>query len=197
MRHLDVLNEQRQADHNRLEVSGQPALLVDALTKHIAFLDEQIAALHVHIREHIDKYPKLKEEHELLDSIVGIGTHTATCLLAETGGLSRYQNAEALTAYAGLTPRQYSSGTSVHRRSRLSKLGHANLRKALYMPALVARKHNVVLKAFADRLQERGLTPKAVIGAVMRKMLVLAYGVVKSGKAFDPNYGKALVRQAS
>lgn len=191
VRHLDVLQAQRQAERNRLQLAGQPAVIVEVLKNHISFLDEQIAALHTLIREHIDQHPNLKEEHALLDSIVGIGTQTATCLLAETGGLSRYKTGNALAAYAGLTPRQYTSGTSVNKRSQLSKIGNAALRKALYMPALVARKHNPILKAFADRLEQRGLAPKAVIGAVMRKLLVLAYGVVKSGKAFDPNYGEA------
>lgn len=197
VRYLDVLHSQRQAEVNRMELAGQPSVIVDALQTHITFLDEQIAALQAQIRDHIDQHPKLKEEHELLDSIVGIGTQTATYLLAEAGSLRRYQSGNALAAYAGLTPYQYTSGTSVHRRSRLSKLGNAALRKALYMPALVARKHNPVLKVFADRLQQRGLAPKAVIGAVMRKLLVLAYGVVKSGKAFDPNYGEAVAAQTS
>ena len=197
VRHLDVLQAQRQAEVNRLELAGQPAVITDVLNKHITFLNEQIAALRVQIRDHIDQHPELKQEHELLDSIVGIGAHTATCILAETGGLSRYQTGNALAAYAGLTPRQYTSGTSVNRRSQLSKIGNAALRKALYMPAIVARKHNPLLKAFADRLQERGLAPKAVIGAVMRKLLVVAYGVVKSGKAFDPSYGEAVAAQAS
>ena len=197
VRHLDVLQAQRQAEVNRLELGGQPVVITDVLKKHITFLDEQIAALRAQTRDHIDQHPELKQEHELLDSIVGIGTYTATCILAETGGLSRYQTGNALAAYAGLTPRQYTSGTSVNRRSQLSKIGNAALRKALYMPALVARKHNPLLKAFADRLAQRGLAPKAVIGAVMRKLLVVAYGVVKSGKAFDPNYGEAVAAQAS
>ena len=75
-------------------------------------------------------------------------------------------------------------------KTRLSKVGNAGLRAALYMPALVARQHNQVLKAFGERLAAAGKPKMAVIGAVMRKLLVLAYGVVKSGVAFDAGYGK-------
>ena len=95
-----------------------------------------------------------------------------------------------MAAYAGLTPRRYQSGSSVRGKTRLSKIGNATLRAALYMPALVARHRNRVLKAFGDRLAAAGKPKMAVIGAVMRKLLVLAYGVVKSGVPFDAEYGK-------
>lgn len=190
VRHLDSLLAQRQAERNRQAAGGHPQAVADALREHLAFLDRQIAAVQQQIDEHIERHPDLKREHDLLDSIDGIGTRTATRLLAETGGLSRYSDSRALSAYAGLTPRQYRSGTSVARRTRLSKVGNAAVRQALYMPALVARWHNPVLRAFGDRLAAAGLAPKAVIGAVMRKLLVLAYGVVKSGSRFDPKYGR-------
>lgn len=191
VRHLDSLLAQRQAELNRLAAGGHPEQVVTALREHLAFLDKQIATVQQQIKEHIDQHPELKREHDLLDSIPGIDTRTATRLLAETGGLKRFSDSRAVTAYAGLTPRLYSSGTSVQRRTRLSKVGNARLRVALYMPAVSARHHNPVLKAFGDRLAATGLAPKAVIGAVMRKLLVLAYGVVKSGRAFEAGYGRA------
>jgi transposase len=191
LRHLDNLLAQRQAERNRQAAGSHPQAVADALREHLAFLDCQIASIQQQIDQHIDRYDDLKREHELLDSIGGIGARTATRLLAESGGLSRYADSRALTAYAGLTPRQYRSGSSVARVTRLSKVGNAALRRALYMPALVARRHNPVLKAFGDRLAARGMRPKAVIGAVMRKLLVLAYGVVKSGKPFEASYGVA------
>ena len=69
----------------------------------------------------------------------------------------------------------------------ISRAGHAQLRRALYMPGLVARRHNPVLRAFGDRLRDAGLAPKAVVGAVMRKLVHLIYGVIKSGRPFDIN----------
>lgn len=188
LRHRDVLSSQRQAERNRQQLGGHPSHVAAALAEHLTLLDKQLAAVERQIREHIDGHPDLKREHELLDSIIGIGSQTAASIVAETGGLRRYRDGDAVAAYAGLTPRQFRSGSSVHRRTRLSKIGNSNLRTALYMPAVVARHRNPVLKAFADRLQARGLAAKAVIGAVMRKLLVLAYGVVKSGVPFDAEY---------
>ena len=70
----------------------------------------------------------------------------------------------------------------------MSRTGHGELRRALYMPGLVARRHNPALKIFGDRLSAAGLAPKAVVGAVMRKLAHLIYGVVKSGQPFDANF---------
>jgi transposase len=190
VRHLDSLLAQRQAEGNRQAAGGHPEAVSKALDEHLAFLDKQIAAVRQQIDDHIGQHPALKRAHDLLDSITGIDTRTATRLLAETGGLGRFEDSRAVAAYAGLTPRRYQSGSSVRGKTRLSKVGNAALRAALYMPALVARHRNGVLKAFGDRLAAAGKPKMAVIGAVMRKLLVLAYGVVKSGVPFDAAYGK-------
>jgi transposase len=192
IRHREALISQQQAERNRQQLAAHPAHVAQALAEHLSLLTKQLAACEQQIRAHIEQHPELQREIELLDSIKGIGLTTAASIVAETGGLKRYRDSGAVTAYAGLSPRQYRSGSSVQRKTRLSKLGNANLRKALYMPALVARHHNPLLKAFADRLAARGMAAKAVIGAVMRKLLVLAYGVVKSGQPFDANYGRAI-----
>lgn len=71
----------------------------------------------------------------------------------------------------------------------ISRTGHAALRHALYMPGLVALRHNPVLQVFGARMQGNGLAPKAVVGAAMRKLVHLIYGVVKSGKPFDAAIG--------
>lgn len=185
VRHLDVLQQARQAERNRQAASDHPAAVANALAAHITFLDQQIADITRQISDHIDGHPELRKQHELLQSIGGIGSLTATRILAEAGDLTRFRDARALAAYAGLTPRQYSSGTSVQRRTRLSKIGNASLRRALFFPAIVAKQHNVVLQAFCARLARRGLAPKAIVGAAMRKLLHLAYGVLVSGKPFD------------
>lgn len=190
LRHLEVLKQQRQAELNRQQLGNHPAAVAGALREHLTLLERQIAEAEEAIRDQIDQHPDLKREHELLDSIPGVGPQTAACILAETGGLRRYHDGAAVAAYAGLSPRQYRSGTSVQGRTRLSKVGNSSLRRALYMPAVVARRHNPVLKAFGDRLAANGLAPKAVIGAVMRKLLVLAYGVVKSNRPFEPCYAQ-------
>jgi transposase len=185
VRHLDVLQQQRQAEINRQAAPGHPQAVALALNAHIAFLDTQIAEVVRQISDHLDGHPELRSQHELLISIPGIGSTTAVRILAEAGDLTRFASARAVAAYAGLTPRQYSSGTSVQRRTRLSKIGNAALRRALFFPAIVAKQHNVVLQAFCARLASRGLAPKAIVGAAMRKLLQLAYGVLASGRPFD------------
>src|ERR1043165_3876582 len=90
--------------------------------------------------------------------------------------------------YAGLSPRRHGSGKTVHEKGRLSKIGNAGLRKALYMPAIVAIKHNPVVQEFAQRLRANGKCESVIIGAAMRKLLHIACGVLKHKKPFDPAY---------
>ena len=93
-----------------------------------------------------------------------------------------------LAAHAGLAPQARESGSSVRGKSRISKRGNARLRKALYWPAIVAMRTNPVLRPFADRLREAGKPTMVIIIAVMRKLLHLAFGVLKTQQPFDPNY---------
>ena len=92
--------------------------------------------------------------------------------------------AEQITAFVGLNPQDRQSGSSVRDRARVSKVGNAKLRAILYMCALSARRHNPTLKAFADRLKEAGKAPRVVLVSVARKLLVIAYGVMKTGQPF-------------
>src|SRR5574338_157213 len=136
--------------------------------------------------EHIDSDPGLRDQQRLLDSIPGLGERTIAVLLAYYGRLQRFDTARQAVAFAGLDPRQHESGSSVKGRPRLSKLGHAFLRKALYMPAMVTLYKTDWGKRFGQRLAANGKPPKLIIGAMMRKLIHVAYGVLKSGKAFDP-----------
>jgi transposase len=186
VRQLDSLQEQRQAELNRRDAGGLPDVVRELIEAHCAFLDQQIAAVLKQIEAHLDEHPELRQQHDLLTSIPGVGSRTAVRILAEAGDLRQFADARSLAAYAGLTPWQYTSGTSVQGRTRLSRVGNAALRRALYMPAIVAKRHNPVVRAFCERLLARGFAPKAVVGAAMRKLLHIAYGVIKHQRAFDP-----------
>lgn len=186
---LQALKDMHQQESNRLEAhqaSGQIPL-VNAVQIHLDWLATQIKDLERDISDHIDRHPDLKRDATLLHSIPGIGKTTVAKVLAYAGDVRRFTHAKALAAFIGVTPRQRLSGSSVKGRTMMSRTGHADLRRALYMPGLVARRHNPVLKAFGDRLSTAGLAPKAVIGAVMRKLAHLIYGVIKSDKPFDAN----------
>jgi transposase len=190
---LQTLKDARQQELNRQEAaltSGQHALWAH-MQKHVEWLEREIAQLQREIDDHIDRHPDLKRDAQLLGTIPGIGPVSTPKLLAYMGDLERFRGAKAFAAFTGTTPRQRLSGSSVRGRTMMSRTGHRELRLALYMPGLVARRHNPVLRAFADRLAARGMAPKAVIGAVMRKLAHMIYGVLTSGKPFNPDMGRS------
>ena len=184
-RRLDSLLEMRQMEANRLEVAGTQSVR-ESLAEHLAYLDAEVAKTQQLIRSHIDSHTGLRGQRDLLLSIPGIGETTAAKLLSEIMDVKLYRSARQLAAFAGLAPRLHESGSSVRRKARLSKTGAPRLRKALYFPALVAMKHNPRIRALGARLKDRGKCPMEVIGAAMRKLVHLAYGVLKSGRPFDP-----------
>lgn len=196
VRQLEALLEMRQQEANRLHSGLMDERVIGIIHEHLAFLDEQIKQLKRLIQAHIKRHPGLREQQELVTSIPGIGELTAAKLLAELGEINNYESARSLAAQAGLTPRQEVSGSSVRGRARLSKTGNAALRKALYLPAIVAKQHNPVIKAFCERLSSNGKSKMAVIGAAMRKLLHLVYGVLKNGKPFDPHHEESLMAVA-
>lgn len=181
---LEALQNMRTQESNRLEVARDAVKL--GIVEHIDWLDRQIESLSQDIRRHIDNDPDLKGKRDLLDSIPGVGERTIATLLAFYADLDRFDNARKAAAFAGLEPRLYESGSSVKMKPRLSKVGHAFLRKALYMPAIVTLYKTAWGARFRERLAAAGKPPKLIIGAMMRKIVHIAFGVLKSGKTFDP-----------
>ncbi len=188
VRHLDDLQGTFRQESNRLQSGVHTPFVVNSLSSICNFLEEQIKQTKKAIQEHIDQHEELKRMQDLIVTIPGIGKLTAAKLLGEIRNILDFQSARQLAAYAGLTPRNFLSGTSVHKKTRLSKTGNANLRKSLYMPAVVSIKCNPIIHSFCERLTKSGLLPMEVIGAAMQKLLHLVYGVLKTGRPFDPNY---------
>ena len=187
---LESLIEMRVAEENRLSSGITVNAVRQSLEEHIKYLVEQIKQTEKMIREHINNHPDLKVQSDLLDSIPGIAQTTAALLLAEIVNIKQYKSARQVAAYAGLVPRERRSGSSVRGRVQLSKIGNARLRKALYFPAITALRCSDFFKVWADGLQARGKCKMAIIGAAMRKLIHLAFGVLKTGKPFDPNWAK-------
>jgi len=186
LRRLESVTEMMTNEQNRLETATPT---VAALTQeHLDYLQQQQQLIKKLISDHFDQHPHLKQQRELLTSIPGIGDLTASILLGEIGDVSDYDNARQLAAYAGLTSSERTSGTSVKGKTRLSCTENVRLRKALYMPAVVAMRYNPLLKAMSERLLGRGKVKMQVISALMRKLVHLAFGILKSQKPFDPNY---------
>jgi len=181
---LDALQNMHVQESNRLLVAREAVR--GGIEAHLAWLDEQIAGLVRQIKAHIDDDPDMRDKGRLLESIPGIGERTVAVLLAFYSDPGRFDNARQAAAFAGLDPRQHESGSSVRGRSCLSKVGHAFIRKALYMPAMVAAYKSAWGGKFRERLASNGKHSKLIIGAMMRKLLQVAFGVLKSGKPFDP-----------
>ena len=183
VRRLDALHEMQQMERNRRDTA--PTTLHAGLDEHIAFLQAQIETTRKAIADHIDTTPTLKSQSDLLSTIPGIGATTAAALLAEIGDGSQFSSARQIVAFAGLDPRVRESGSSVRGRACLSKAGSSRLRKALYFPALAALRFNPAIADLRARLLLAGKVKKLIVGAAMRKLLQIAFGVLKSGRPFD------------
>ena len=183
---LSALMQIESQEHNRLETAA--AVIQPSIATVLNTVKAEIKAVERMIRDHIDQHPDLRDQSKLLESIPGIGEATIARLLAFIGDVTRFSHAKALAAFVGLNPTVHQSGSSVRGKPHLSKKGNATLRKALYMPAIVARRYNPVIQAFAERLKKAGKPNMVIIGAVMRKLLHIIYGVLKSGMPFDASW---------
>lgn len=186
VRHVQALKTDRQRERNRKQSGLSSAEVHAAIDEHITFLDTQIEALEQRIHDHIDQDPDLKADKELLKSIPGVGDTAAATFLVEIPDVSRFAHADQVAAYAGLTPAEHRSGSSIHRPPRLVKWGNAHLRAVFYMPALSAHKWNPIIANLKQRLEARGKSKMTIVVAVMRKLIHLCYGVLKTRKPFDP-----------
>jgi transposase len=162
-----------------------PTLIRRQRQQRLKQLAKEIAQLDAAIDSLIASDECLKAQRQLFCSIPAIAAVTAAKLLAELAG-KEFQSARQLAAYAGLTPAQYHSGCYLYGKTRISKIGNAFLRKALYLPAAVARRWCKPLQPWIARLQTRKLHPLAIRGAIMRKLLHIAFGVLKHQKPFNP-----------
>jgi transposase len=124
----------------------------------------------------------------LVSSIPGIGKRATSLLIVSTQGFKTTESYQQLISYAGLSPKEYSSGSSIRGKVRISKMGGNQLRHTLYMCALNAKKTNPACKALFDRLVDKGKNKKLAVIAVCNKLLKQVFGVVKSGVLFDKNY---------
>ncbi len=188
LRRVEHLLEMRQMEQNRLD-TALPAV-AGSIKTILESLDRELDATRERIRRHIDDDPDLRHRGDLLGSIPGIGEATLAHLLVALSDHYGFDNAKQAAAHAGLDPRIRESGKWVGK-TRLSKSGDPLLRKALYMPALVAWRYNPTIRAFCERLKANGKNGKAIVCAAMRKLVHIAFGVLKSGKPFDPELNPA------
>jgi transposase len=186
VRRVDDLSEMIRMEKNRLDTATDSAVR-ESIETIISTLKAQLKATRAAITQQIDNDPTLKERAELLDSIKGVGDATIAQLLVVLDKHHNFTNAKQVVAFVGLAPAIKQSG-QWRGNTHISKTGDASLRKALYMPALSAWKSNPVIQAFCERLRANGKNGKAIICAAMRKLIHLAFAILKSGQPFDPDY---------
>lgn len=184
LRDLQDLQTMRQAEANRLD-SAHPGVR-ERIERHLDFLDREIEQLRKKIEQHIDHHDQLRGRRDLLDSVPGLGEGTIPWLIAYLGNGQCFDGAKQAVAFFGLCPKPRQSGSSVRGKTRIAKTGHADLRHALYMPAMVAYSRCKAFAPFVHRLKAAGKPPKVIIVALMRKLVAIAQAILKSGKPFDP-----------
>ena len=181
---IEVLEKQKQQFQVQLE-SIKTVWIRKKIKKSIAEIDKKIDELEILVSQEIEANSETAEIKKHLCGIKGIGDKTAYRLIAYLPDITAFENAKQLAAYCGLSPKQHQSGKYAGK-TKLSKYGDARLRKTLYMPALVVKQHNKAFQPFCQRLEKNGLTKKAITGAVMRKLVHIIYGMLKTKLAFNP-----------
>jgi|GraSoiStandDraft_4_1057263.scaffolds.fasta_scaffold400537_1 transposase len=189
VRRLDALIGMQTEERNRAQAGGLTPAVEQSIAAVLRHLEQQIQQVRDQIRTHMDQHPGLRAQRDLLTSIPGIGEATAALLLAELFN-KRFTSARQAAAFAGTVPRPNDSGLHQGRRV-MCKVGPSRVRKGLYFPAIAAIRFNPSLQPLARRLKDAGKPPMLIIGAAMRKLIHLAFGVLKSGRAYDATLAKA------
>jgi len=188
-RSIHQLTEMCTMQKNRLHAAAAtattPKFLIRELQRSLAQLQKSVQRLTQKALQLVRSHAQLRQQLELLDSLPGVGELSALYLLGELVLLSPDFSVREWVAYAGLDPRQYKSGDSVEKKIRISKVGNTHLRRALYMPVLVAARHDPHFRAHYRHLLAKGKLGMVALVALMRKLLHGIFGVLKSLQPYD------------
>lgn len=188
-RRIHALTQQCTMEKNRLHALAATAttlaILVRDLRRSIAALETAIAKLTQEAQKLIARDALLQRRFLLLQSTPGIGPVSALQLLAELSLVPANCDVRQWVAYAGLDPRHHASGSSLHQKTRISKVGNRHIRRALYMPALTAVRFDPHFRSFYQHLQALGKCKMIALVAVMRKLLHAIFGMFKHDALFD------------
>jgi len=188
-RRIVTLTEERAREQSRAHAAAAsaatPAVVVNDIAVNVRHLQRRLAELQRHALALIQTDPALRQAYHHLISVRGIAATSAIQLLGELLVLPGDMTVRQWVAHSGLDVRHVTSGTSVHKRPRISKQGNAHVRRALYMPALVAVRHEPHVRIFYEQLLAAGKQPLQALVAVMRKLLHAIYGMLKTNTDFD------------
>ncbi len=189
LRRLQALESDRQRERNRREqaqISQASEEVLASLERSLGFLEAERHHLIETINDHIDRHPRLKHDRQRLESIPGIGAVLSALMLTLLHKGRGFERAPQLAAYLGLTPTEHQSGSSVHQRPHLSKRGPAVVRAKLDMATLSALSCNPDVQALYERLLAKGKCKMLALGAAMRKLVHICFGVIKNQCDYQP-----------
>lgn len=193
LQHRDVLLEDKLRTENRLNTLSSTQSTEEvmmSLSLMINHLKDELARIEALISKHVDNHPGLKDDLSLLTSISGVGPQTGLNMLVVLRG-NTFESASQAAAYLGVVPIERRSGSSVRGKSRLSKTGPSKLRAKLYMAALTAISKNMHVKNQYERLLLKGKAKMQALGAAMRKLVHLCYGVLHTQQPYSQDFGMA------
>ena len=177
---MDTLQTDWQREENRLEkarIGSAPDEVILSIHQVKTAIGNSMAELKQDINDHIDRHPDLKHDIGLLKTIPGVGDVVAP-RMALLYRSRRFQSAAQMAAFLGLVPKERTSG-QYRGKVRLSKQGNSQFRALLYMPAVVAKRCNPDIKASCERLLAKGKSQMQAIGAAMRRLVHICFGVLK------------------
>lgn len=180
-----MLTQEKARQHAAEASVALPRLVASEMKRHQRYLEQRIGRLRREAVRIIGTDPELGRRFRLLQTTPGVAETSALHILGELAVLPATLDARQWVAHSGLDPRQHRSGSSVEWVPRLSKVGNRRLRRALYMPALVAVKHDPYLHGFYQRLCANGKAPLQAIAAAMRKLLHALYAMLSLDQPYD------------
>lgn len=181
--YLGRLKRQKASEQTKKQTA--PDYLAVHLQSTIDHLAAQIKFVQKLIQDFFRQNPQYRQQKERLQTIDGVGDNAANSLLAVLSRNQRFKSAAQFVAYLGLDPKIRQSGTSVNGKAGISKVGNTQLRTALFIPAMHAYRSET-FRSFTNRLKANGKRPKQIIVALMRKLAIIAYHLIKTGKDFEP-----------
>lgn len=191
---IETYKKKLTAIKNKLHgeaVLGRPSKLsYHSLNRTKKHLENEIKLLEQEVLDLVKK----EHQHQitLLKSIPGLGIKTILYLIVITDGFSKFDNASQLCSYAGITPTERTSGSSVRGKSRISKVGNKRLRNLLFMCSFSAFQYNKACKDQFDRIVNKGKSRKLALLAVSNKLLRQAFAIVNSGIPYDAKHRSVL-----
>ena len=182
---IKMATQEKNRLHAATSFDEMSPIVRNDIEVNIRHLERRVERMREQARELISQHPDLKRTFVHITSVKGVADSAGIQILAEIAVLPTDLDVRHWVAHAGLDPRVFQSGTSVNKPARISRQGNVHIRRALFMPSLVAVQYEPHVKAFYEKLLEKGKTKMQANVAVMRKLLHAIHGMLKHDRDFE------------